>query len=350
MIKSWFSTQISITFMRKSLLVAAAFTLTTATALIEPAKASGSGGSSSQFTVAAPTAGAITFQGDGTAQFNNSLGTNNSFQVGSSTNLGVNASASSTAEYGVTAKATLDMGADSVLKQVIGTSGNAQSKTSTSTAAHEVARNHMRSTDIGVDYASSRGNYANETAWKVAYDAEYNDTFSNAYSNIKAKESSTNQSGTISGVFTTKETGSATTGGSLADFASSASSAAEAEYGRDYENRTGTYTNSSKAEWQAAYDAEYNRAYGAAAAGAQRTSDSAVTVNGIGSDASVTAAQTSTFDVQIAQRTLGTGEQFGSAALLMVVQVQVCQPHHLQTKVMLQQHLASCKHLVCKDV
>ena len=301
--------------MKKSLLLAAALTLTTATALIEPAKATESGGSSSQFTVAAPTAGAITFQGDGTAQFNNSLGTNNSFQVGSSTNLGVNASASSTAEYGVTAGATLDMGSDSVLKQVIGTSGNAQSKTSTSTAAHEVARNHMRSTEIGVEWDRDvSGRYSSQGAWQVAYDTEYNNTFSNAYSNIKSKESSANQSGTISGVFTTKETGSATSGGSLADFATSASSSAEAEYGRDYANRTGTYTSSTEAEWQAAYDAEYNRAYGAAAAGAQRTSDSAVTVNGIGSDASVTAAQTSTFDVQIAQRTLGTGESFGSTA------------------------------------
>ena len=185
--------------MKKSLLIAAALTLTSATALIEPSHASGS---SPQFTVTAASAGSINFQGDGTAQFNNSLGTNNSFQVGSSTNLGVNASASSTSEYGVTAGATLDMGAESVLKQVIGTSGNSQTKTSTSTAAHEVARNHMRSTDIGVDWSveNNRG-YSSKGDWQVAYDTEYNNTFSNAYSNIKSKESSANQSGTISGEF-----------------------------------------------------------------------------------------------------------------------------------------------------
>ena len=169
--------------MKKSLLIAAALTLTSATALIEPSHASGS---SPQFTVTAASAGSINFQGDGTAQFNNSLGTNNSFQVGSSTNLGVNASASSTSEYGVTAGATLDMGAESVLKQVIGTSGNSQTKTSTATAAHEVARNHMRSIDIGVDYESTRGKYSSKADWQVAYDAEYNSTFSNAYSNIKS--------------------------------------------------------------------------------------------------------------------------------------------------------------------
>ena len=264
--------------MKKSLLIAAALTLTSATALIEPSHASGS---SPQFTVTAASAGSINFQGDGTAQFNNSLGTNNSFQVGSSTNLGVNASASSTAEYGVTAGATLDMGAESVLKQVIGTSGNSQTKTSTATAAHEVARNHMRSTDIGVDWtAENNRGYSTKGEWQVAYDTEYNNTYSNAYSNIKSKESSANQSGTISGVFETKETGAATTSGSMADWGASASATADAKYGRDYQNQSGSYSFTSEAEYQAAYDAEYNRAYAGAAAGAQRTSESEVTVNG----------------------------------------------------------------------
>ena len=295
--------------MRKSLLVAAALTLTSATALIEPSHASGS---SPQFTVTAASAGSINFQGDGTAQFNNSLGTNNSFQVGSSTNLGVNASASSTSEYGVTAGATLDMGTDSVLRQVIGTSGNSQTKTSTATAAHEVARNHMRSTDIGVDWtAENNRGYSTKGEWQVAYDTEYNNTFSNAYSNIKSKESSANQSGTISGEFKTKETGSASTAGSLADFQASAKTEAERSYGSSYDSSSSNYSFSSAGEWQAAYDAEYNRAYGAAAAGAQRTSESEVTVNGIGSDASVTAATSSKFDVKISQN---TGMNFGSTA------------------------------------
>ncbi len=76
--------------MRKSLLVAASlFTAaTSATTFAEIAKAS------PQFKVTAASPGSIDFTGSGTAQFNNSIGTNNSFQVGSSTNLGVNASAS----------------------------------------------------------------------------------------------------------------------------------------------------------------------------------------------------------------------------------------------------------------
>ena len=216
--------------MKKSLLIAAALTVSSATAIIEPSYASSDGGSSSspQFSVTAATAGSILFQGDGTAQFNNSVGTNNSFQVGSSTNLGVNASTSSTAEYGVTAGATLDMGASSVLKQVIGTSGSNAAKTSTATAAHEVARNHMASTEIGVEWDRNvNGRYSSEGAWKVDYDREYNSTYTNAYSNIKSQETSTAQSGTISGVFKTKETGSATTGGSMADWSASASASAD---------------------------------------------------------------------------------------------------------------------------
>ena len=302
--------------MRKSLLIAAALTVSTATTVIEPSfastSASSGSGSSPQFTVTAAKAGSIIFQGDGTAQFNNSVGTNNSFQVGSSTNLGVNASTSSTAEYGVNAGATLDMGASSVMKQVIGTSGSAAQKTSTATAAHEVARNHMASTEIGVEWdRNSNGRWSSEGAWKVDYDREYNNTYSNAYSNIKSNETSTGQSGTISGVFKTKETGSAKTSGSMADWGASASAAAESKYGASYDSSNSNYSFSSEGAWQAAYDAEYNRAYAGAAAGAQRTSESEVTVNGIGSDAAITAADTSKFDVQIAQN---SGMSFGSTA------------------------------------
>ena len=298
--------------MKKSLLIAAALTVSSATAIIEPSFASDSGGSSSsspQFSVTAGTAGAILFQGDGTAQFNNSVGTNNSFQVGSSTNLGVNASASSTAEYGVNAGATLDMGAESTMKQVIGTSGTNAAKTSTATAAHEVARSALSSTEIGVEWdRNTNGRWSSEGAWKVDYDREYNSAYSNAYSNIKSNETSTAQSGTISGVFKTKETGSATTGGSMADWSVAASAIAEAKYGSSYEH---SHNFASESEYRAAFDAQYNRAYAEAAARAQRTSESEVTVNGIGSDAAITAATSSKFDVQIAQN---SGMNFGSTA------------------------------------
>jgi len=277
-----------------------------------------SSSSSSQFTVTAAKAGSILLQGDGTAQFNNSVGTNNSFQVGSNTNLGVNASASSSLPYGVSSIATLDIGASSVLKQVIGTSATNVAKSTTATAAHEVARGAMASTEIGVEWdRNTNGRWSSEGAWKVDYDREYNSAYSNAYSNIKSNETSTGQSGTISGVFKTKETGSATTGGSMADWSLAASAVAEAKYGSSYEY---SHNFASESEYRAAFDAEYNRAYAEAAARAQRTSESEVTVNGIGSDASVIPAETSKFDVQIAVADESTavnpvGNANGSAGL-----------------------------------
>ena len=88
-----------------------------------------------QFVLTQSTAGNLVFQGVGTAQYNNSIGTNNSFQVGSSTNLGVNASTSSTPEYEVTSHAKLDLSGSSVLKQIIGTSGASQTRIAEQVAA-----------------------------------------------------------------------------------------------------------------------------------------------------------------------------------------------------------------------
>lgn len=298
--------------MRRSLLVAASLFATVTTAsILEPAKANDTSGSP-QFQVTAASPGAITFQGSGTAQFNNSLGTNNSFQVGSSTNLGVNASTSSTAEYGVSSKAQLDLAGNTTLKQVIGTSGTNQNKTNTAIRAHDVARTAMSSWEGGAswDVDNNRG-YSSEGEWQAAYDREYSNAYQNAYSSMNSSDSSTGQSGTISGEFKTKETGAARTSGSMADWQASAKASAEASYGVDYESYSGNVTYESEAAWQADYDAEYNRAYGSAAAGAARTSESNVTVNGIGSDASVQAADTSTFDVAIAQN---TGDNYGSTA------------------------------------
>ena len=67
--------------MKKALLVAASlFTTATAVTTGEAVKAS------PQFVLTQNSAGNLLFQGVGTAQYNNSIGTNNSFQVGSSTN------------------------------------------------------------------------------------------------------------------------------------------------------------------------------------------------------------------------------------------------------------------------
>ena len=291
--------------MKKSLLIAASLATLAGGSVLNSAKAS-----TPNFTVTAATPGAITFSGKGTAQFNNSTGTNNSFQVGSSTNLGVNASSSSTAEYGVTGQASLDLAGTTTLKQVIGTSGSTSQ--STKSRAHDVARTAMSSWSGGAEWdKNTSGDYASQTAWKAAYDAEYSRNYKNEYSTLSGAE--TEDKGTISGVFKTNESGGARAVSSVSDYTSEASVAAQREYGVSYEKKGGNqgvdYDNS--AAWQAAYDREYNRAYGAASSGATRNSESEVTVNGIGSDANVQAADTSTFSVDIAQN---TGQTFGSTA------------------------------------
>ena len=100
--------------MKRNLLVAASLLGAVASFSITRAEAS------PQFSVTAASPGAIQFAGSGTAQFNNSIGTNNSFQVGSSTNLGVNASTSSTPS---TEFSTESCAWGASLKQVLGTSG-----------------------------------------------------------------------------------------------------------------------------------------------------------------------------------------------------------------------------------
>ena len=356
--------------MKKSLLVAAAlFTATTATQLAQVAKAS------PQFKVTAASPGTIDFTGSGTAQFNNSIGTNNSFQVGSSTNLGVNASASSTPEYGVDGQARLDLAGTTTMKQVIGTSGNAQNTTNTATAAstvaHDVATKRANSraaeaqTSFDAEYGSSfevyrdrevtagratknadnsyswsgSNQYTRESDFTAArkssysskfdseYAAEYGSEFTRSLSNIQSADASTTDSGTIKGTFKTIETGSAQSAGSQSDWSTGASSSAKAsaereygvsyEAGRTYGSGSAGVTYASEGEWQAAYDREYNseysRSYAVAAAGASRSSDSSVEVNGIGSDANIAAASTSTFDVKI-EGTEQSGLDFGSTA------------------------------------
>ena len=357
--------------MKKSLLVAAAlFSATTATQLAQVAKAA------PQFKVTAASPGTIDFTGSGTAQFNNSIGTNNSFQVGSSTNLGVNASASSTPEYGVDGQARLDLAGTTTMKQVIGTSGNAQNTTNTATAAstvaHDVATKRANSraaeaqSSFDAEYGSSytayvdrevsagranRNGTTGEVSWSGSaqytreadftaarknsysskfdseYAAEYGSEFTRSLSNIQSADASTTDSGTIKGTFKTIETGSAQSAGSQSDWATGASSsakfAAEREYGVSYEagrtygSGSAAVTYASEGEWQAAYDREYNseysRSYAVAAAGASRSSDSSVEVNGIGSDANIAAASTSTFDVKI-EGTDQSGLDFGSTA------------------------------------
>jgi hypothetical protein len=293
----------------------------------------GSSAKADMFSITASSPGAVTFSGQGTAQFNNSLGSNNSFQVGSSTNLGVNASASSTPEYGVTAGAALELGGTTTLKQVIGTSGSDQSKTRTHERAHTVAREYTAEQGFGVDYASSSnsGNYDSEASWRVARDAAYSSEYENAYTAANSVSTASSNSGTISGSFTTVESGRASTGGSSSDWESAASSAVDVSHGSSYENRNSTYESTSEVDWEASRTSSYEAEYARAASNSNRFSDSSVSVTGIGSDANIAADADSSFTVDIAASASGgdasaaTSTANGSAGqwfFLVVVTIQ----------------------------
>ena len=128
--------------MKRSLIVAALLTaspLLASAAKAEPLQ---------MFNITAPAAGVVTFGGTGTASFNQSLGTNNAINVGSSTNLGVNASASSSKDYTSSGTAHLQLQDSSTLQQTIGTATSAFN-------ASTIAESASRSADTT---AKSRAN------------------------------------------------------------------------------------------------------------------------------------------------------------------------------------------------
>ena len=163
--------------MKKNLLVAAGLlTVGVASTLTAQTKAE------DMFQVVAASPGTINFSGSGTAQFNNSLGTNNSFQVGSSTNLGVNASVSSTTGYAVDSTADLGLTGSTTLTKllvllVLQMQLARQVQLSTLTA-----RSAMSSWEGGVSYDASnnRGYSTQRAAWQAAFDAEYNRQYTTA--------------------------------------------------------------------------------------------------------------------------------------------------------------------------
>jgi len=299
--------------MKKNLLLAASLlSVGVASTLTAQTKAE------DMFQVVAASPGTINFSGAGTAQFNNSLGTSNSFQVGSSTNLGVNASVSSTTGYAVDSTADLGLTGSTTLKQVIGTSGASDTSSQISTTAHTRAMEAMSSWDGGVSYdASNNRGYSSQREWQAAFDAEYSRQYTTARSTETSSASASSNDGTISGSFTTIEAGTARAGGTSVDWDSEASASASVEYGASYESRNSKYSAMGEVEWQAAYDRSYNAAYANASAASNRYSDSNVMVTGIGSDASVNAADTSNFLVDITQNgdsaTSSTSTANGSA-------------------------------------
>ena len=313
------------------------------------------------FNINAPAAGVMTFSGTGTANFNQSLGTNNSINLGSSTNVGVNASASSTQDYESSGYAQLDLDNTSRLQQTIGTATtafnastaaesasraadttafssansskygatwgrdyNAEYSTetgwavNTDTMADNGDHEYSRTTSVGVEYASEAEYESSSRAhWQAGWDREYNAAYETAYSTAQSSATQENEgtagTGVIVANFTTTEKGTS----SSAAGALSLGLAAQAEAAANLVS-----SDTTSYEWQAAYNAEYSAAFAAADADASRESISVVEVQGLGSIADVNSKDTSTFQAESAllssvarPDTVGNGNASAGASL-----------------------------------
>ena len=218
------------------------------------------------FLINAVTPGVVSFSGEGTAQFNNTSSTSNAFSVGSSTNFGVNASASSTNDYMVDSNALLQLAGTSQLQQTIGTSSSAANVMAASEAAGSAASGiatsqadvkfgesyddyvliKAASTDSGVGEDVPSGftedNFANEAQYNSAREAFTKTATSDAYSLVtEAATQSSSQGasgdGIISGEFITTNSSKSQIGASagvVADNIQKATTEADEVLGSTY--------------------------------------------------------------------------------------------------------------------
>ena len=153
-----------------------------------------------------------------------------------------------------------------------------------------------------------------QTGWKSTYDETYKTSYESAVSASSTEAVNTDQSGIISGVFSTVDYGAATSEVTAQDTANMASAAEEAA--EVHITRTGAGTTSDPYEYavvadgnyagqdltdeqmKSAYDKEYTASFNtqfSSAAGLMRSSDSTVTVTGLGVIADVNASENSSF-------------------------------------------------------
>jgi hypothetical protein len=211
------------------------------------------------FLINAVTPGVVSFSGEGTAQFNNSSSTANAFSVGSSTNFGVNASASSTNDYMVDSNALFQLSGTSQLQQTIGTSSSAANTMAAAEAASMAAdsiANRATTSEFGQtweDYvgmnggtftgtaapttiATATGGYQGDFTSKQAYEAAKKDFFNEqvqeAFSNVTTASTESSSQGAsgqgiIRGEFVTTNSNSAGIGASSSSSAGNTATATE---------------------------------------------------------------------------------------------------------------------------
>ena len=136
------------------------------------ALAQSAGDPGKMFMINSVIPGVVSFSGEGTATFNNSSSTANSFQVGSSTNFGVSGNVSSTPDYAVDSSALFKLATaneltgqgGSQLQQTIGTSSSAANtqaaSQSAATAANSIATTKTENAfgSNFADFAARSGN------------------------------------------------------------------------------------------------------------------------------------------------------------------------------------------------
>jgi len=257
--------------MKRRLSFAAAVIAATATA---PAFAQNVPDPGKMFLINAVTPGVVSFSGEGTAQFNNSSSTSNAFSVGSSTNFGVNASASSTKDYLVDANALLSLAGTSQLQQTIGTSSSAANTMAAAEAASKAAdsiANRTTTSEFGqnwADYkaqngfasdaaaaASTGSGYKNEASYNAARKDFFNEQMTEAFSNVATTATNSSSQGAsgqgiIKGEFVTTNVNKTDIGASAGSSSSNQASAvntANQEFGSsyiEYSNKFASYAGS----------------------------------------------------------------------------------------------------------
>lgn len=259
--------------MKRRLSFVAAVFAATATA---PALANSMPDPGKMFMINAVTPGVVSFSGEGTAQFNNSSSTSNAFSVGSSTNFGVNASASSTKDYLVDSSALLALSGTSQLQQTIGTSSSAANTMAAAEAASKAAdsiANRTTTSEFGQnwnDYTARNGvdtssltqntsalEYKTQAAYDAARKEFFNEQMTEAFSNVTTASTTSSSQGAsgqgiIKGEFVTTNSNRTDIGasaGSSAANSASATSVANSEFGSsyiEYTNKFLSYAGSDK--------------------------------------------------------------------------------------------------------
>ena len=163
--------------------------------------------------VVAPTLDVGTGQvSKGTLQYSNSVGTNDSFSVGASTVVGASVNASSTPDYNVTSNANFGVAA-STINQVIGTSNSTSAPTTNLISNIDEVASGLTETEVQKDFTqdtTSRGGYwwwnrRNRTRTHIS-SSEYESVKDEYSKQLKSDitetlTSSSSDSGTISGSF-----------------------------------------------------------------------------------------------------------------------------------------------------